>query len=66
MNTSKSSGPIGPLLRLWHRFNIWRAMRMYRRLVAMASEAEAMKAKADMLMQKHAEDPQSRLPLGDD
>lgn len=52
----------GPM-RLWHRFHIWRAMRMYRRVALILPEAEALKAKADALMRKHAEDPQAPLPL---
>jgi hypothetical protein len=36
------------------------------RVIAMESEAKRLKAKADMLMRRHAEDPQRRLPLGDD
>lgn len=66
MNTSRSNAPLKALLRPWHAFNIWRAIRMYRRIQAMAREAVAMKSKADELMRRHAEDPQSRLPLGDD
>lgn len=37
-----------------------------RRIVSMAADAHALKAKADELMRKHAQDPQQRLPLGDD
>lgn len=52
--------------RAWRRFQIWRAKRMDARVIAMESEARRLKAKADALMRKHAEDPQRRLPLGDD
>lgn len=66
MNTSQSNG-LGRLpMRLWHRFNVWRAMRLYRRVAKMWPEAEFLKARGDMLMRRHAEDPQRRLPLGDD
>ena len=53
-------------MRLWHRFHVWRARRMYARIKRMEEEAEALMAKADALMRRHAEDPQRRLPLGDD
>jgi hypothetical protein len=36
------------------------------RVIAMEAEAKRLKAKADMLLRRHAEDPQRRLPLGDD
>ncbi len=66
MNTSQLSA-IGRLPhRLWRRFHIWRAKRMDARVIAMGSEARRLKAKADALMRKHAEDPQQRLDLGDD
>lgn len=52
--------------RLWRRFNIWRANRMYARVKAMPAEAQGLKNAADQLMRRHAEDPQARLPLGDD
>lgn len=51
---------------LWHRFNVWRAMQIYRRIPREAAKLEAEKAKADELMRRHAHDPQARLPLGDD
>jgi hypothetical protein len=52
--------------RAWRRFHIWRAKRMDARVIAMEAEAKRLKAKADMLLRRHAEDPQRRLPLGDD
>ena len=55
-----------PLVRLWHRFNIWRAKRMYARVERMEAAAWNLMVKADDLMTRHAEDPQRRLPLGDD
>jgi hypothetical protein len=39
---------------------------MYARIQRMELEAERLLLKADELMRKHAEDPQRRLPLGDD
>lgn len=51
---------------LWRRLNISRANRLYRELESDARRMQAKKAKADRLMRKHAEDPQRRLPLGDD
>jgi hypothetical protein len=53
-------------MRLWRRFHIWRAKRMYARVEAMEPESNRLLAKADALMRRHAEDPQARLPLGDD
>jgi hypothetical protein len=53
-------------MRLWRRFHIWRAKRMYRWVERQPERAAAVKAKADALMRRHAEDPQARLPLGDD
>lgn len=66
MNTWRSNTPTKLLSNLWHRFNIWRAKRMYRWVDWAAAEAERRKAKADRLMRRHAEDPQQRLDLGDD
>lgn len=51
---------------LWHRFQIWRAMRMYARVERLEREANALWATANSLIRHHAEDPQIRLPLGDD
>jgi len=50
---------------LWRRYQIWRAMRMYVRVIDLKTEAEMLKIKADMLITKHTQDPQQRLPLGD-
>ncbi len=66
MNTWESSGSTPLLLRLWHRFHVWRARRMYRRIAAMDAKAKRMKPHADLLMRRHAQDPQGRLDLGDD
>lgn len=61
-----SCWPFRQLTRRWHAFNVWRAMRKYARFQQMAKEAEALKHEADELIRRHAEDPQARLPLGDD
>jgi hypothetical protein len=53
-------------MRLWRRFQIWRAKRMYERVARMELESRALFEKANDLMRRHAEDPQARLPLGDD
>lgn len=66
MSIWQSNGPMRPRKGLWHRFHVWRAKRIYRRIVTMEGEALALKAKADALMRKHAEPPQLRLDLGDD
>ena len=52
-------------MQLWHRWNIWRAHRLYLRVAQMYPEARAMKARADELMRRHAQNPQHQLPLGD-
>lgn len=63
MNTSRLSA-LGSLpANLWHRFNIWRAMRMYARIVQTAIDMEDLKETADRLMRLHAQDPQASLPL---
>lgn len=51
-------------MRLWRRFHIWRAKRMYARVMRMEPESERLLNKADRLMRKHAEDPQQRFPFG--
>lgn len=66
MNTLRLSA-LGKLpARLWRRFNIWRAKRLYRLVERQPEKTAALKARADALMRRHAEDPQRRLPLGDD
>lgn len=54
------------LFNLWHRFNVWRAKRMYRRVTEIERQALWLMATADALMRRHAEDPQQRFDLGDD
>lgn len=66
MNTW-GSRELGKLpVRLWRRFNVWRARRMYAEVVDLHQKAEWLMAEADALMMKHSESPQHRLPLGDD
>jgi hypothetical protein len=65
MNTSRFSTPTSALQGLWHRFNLWRAKRMYREILDLRDRAEWLKQEADELIRKHAEDPQRELPLND-
>lgn len=39
---------------------------MYAEVVDLSQRAEWLMQEADTLMQRHAESPQARLPLGDD
>ena len=57
MSTWGSSASMPLPLLLLKRFNAWRARRMYRRIVAMAQEAERMKRKADHLMGDNIKPP---------
>lgn len=66
MNTLRLSGFTKLPMRLWRRFQISRAMRMYRDVSGLEHAAKTLKAEADELMRRHAEDPQKRLDLGDD
>lgn len=62
MNTFKSK-PLGAVLGLaWRRFQYWRAMRMYARIVRLRSEAETLYAKANKLMGRNVQAP---MPLFD-
>lgn len=61
MNTLRLSVRGSLPVNLWHRFNIWRAKRMYREVIDMAAKAEWLKTEADELMRRHAEDPQRSL-----
>lgn len=47
---------------LWHRFQLWRANRMYDRICRLEVEAKALFEKASALIEKYAEDPQNKLP----
>lgn len=62
MKCTQSSTPTSVLVRLWHRYNVRRAMRIYRRVPIEASKLEAEKAWADELMRRHADPPQQNLP----
>ena len=61
MNTLRLSVRGSLPVNFWHRFNIWRAKRMYREVIDMAAKAEWLKTEADELMRRHAEDPQRSL-----
>ena len=62
MNTSKSNGLIKLPATLWRRFQYWRGMRIYRRIVLMAQEAERLEAKANRLVGRNVQQP---MPLFD-
>lgn len=62
MNISRSSGLITMPMRLWRRFNHWRAMRLYAQVRRMPHRAAAMTAKADRLIGKNVRPP---MPLFD-
>lgn len=49
-------------MRLFRKFQYWRAMRMYRRVVALHREAEALVAEADRLIGQNVKPP---MPLFD-
>lgn len=57
MNMSRS-WPLTKLpMRLWRRFNVWRARRMYARIIAMHVRSLSLKAHADWLMRENAQPP---------
>lgn len=62
MNISRSSGLITMPMRLWRRFNHWRAMRIYAQVRRMPHRAAALTAKADRLIGKNVRPP---MPLFD-
>jgi len=62
MNTYQSSALIKAPMRLWRRFQLWRAMRIYTRVVLMGEEAIRLAAKADRLIGKNVKPP---MPLFD-
>jgi hypothetical protein len=49
-------------MRLWHRFHVWRARRMYLRVLLLETAAVGLMDRANELMRRHAEDPQKQLP----
>ena len=53
-------------INLWHRFRLWQAKRLYRRVILLEQEALSAFQRANDLTRKHAESPQKRLDLGDD
>lgn len=62
MNTSQSNGLTAMPMRLWRRFNHWRAMRIYAQVRRMPHRAAALTAKADRLIGKNVRPP---MPLFD-
>ena len=44
-------------LNLWRRYQVWRAKRMYRRVVSIRVEAEMLMLEANQLMRDNAEPP---------
>jgi len=63
MSYSISHEPTNTLGTLWHRFNVWRALRLLRSIPRLQVQAEERYAKAQILLREHAEDPQASLPL---
>ena len=61
MNTWGSSASTPPLFVLLKRFNAWRARRIYRRIIAMALNAERLKHKADRLVGDNVKPPMPTL-----
>jgi hypothetical protein len=49
-------------MRLWRRFQHWRAMRLYARVNAMPEEARRLTARADRMIGKNVKPP---MPLFD-
>lgn len=62
MSISSSKPTISVLLAPWHRFHLWRAKRMYARVVQLHLEAKMIFRKANALTVKHSLAP---LPLFD-
>lgn len=57
MNTSRFRPLMKLPMRLWHRFHIWRARRMYTHIAHETAKLQATRAHADFLMRKHAQAP---------
>ena len=53
------------LIKLWHRFGVWRAMRKLRRIHWLREQAEVEMIEARMLLRRHSQDPQQSLNFGD-
>lgn len=62
MNISQSRGLTRLPMRLWRRFNHWRAMRLYARVRRMPEQAAELTAMADRLIGKNVRPP---MPLFD-
>lgn len=62
MNTLQSKSPGKAPMQLWRRFQKWRAMRMYKRVLWHESEAAWLKHRADQLIGRNIRPP---MPLFD-
>lgn len=62
MNISQLNGLTRLPMRLWRRFNHWRAMRIYSQVRRMPHRAAELTAKADRLIGKNVRPP---MPLFD-
>ncbi len=57
MNIYESKPSTRGLGALWRRFQIWRAMRKYARIIELRTEAEVLKIEADMLIRENSIPP---------
>lgn len=57
MNTFGSKPSTWAPIKLWHRFHVWRAMRMYSHIAHTHAAMLALKAHADFLIRKHSIPP---------
>ncbi len=62
MNISTLSGPTKLPMRLWRRFQHWRAMRIYARVRRLSERGRLLTAKADRLIGTNVKPP---MPLFD-
>jgi hypothetical protein len=53
------------LNRLGRRYQQWRMLRLYARVIRMEQEATLAMYQANALHRKYGDDPQTRLPFGD-
>jgi len=62
MNTYRSNRLTATPALLWRRFQCWRAMRLYGRVVRLRDQAETLFARANRLMGRNVQPP---MPLFD-
>ena len=62
MNTYRSNRLTATPALLWRRFQYWRAMRLYGRVVRLRDQAETLFARANRLMGRNVQPP---MPLFD-